>query len=244
MKKQDKNIKNTKICSECYQDKELEEFSKDKSRNDGYTYKCRACIGIFTKSNKEKRKKYNEQNKDRDKKCRENNKSQLNSYARLYYNKNKNLKQQYYQINKKTCLLKVKAYQCKNIEYILKKNKERYNSDVQYKISLLLRQGIRRALKRENNKIDGKTLDMLGCSIEEFKLYLEQQFKPEMNWENHGIIWEIDHIKPCASFDLEDIEQQNECFYYTNHQPLFKTTEIAEQYGYENEIGNRNKNKY
>jgi hypothetical protein len=46
------------------------------------------------------------------------------------------------------------------------------------------------------------------------------------------------------NFDLEDIDQQNECFHYTNHQPLFKTTEIAAQHGYQNEIGNRNKNKY
>ena len=25
-----------------------------------------------------------------------------------------------------------------------------------------------------------------------------------MSWGNHGEIWEIDHIKPCASFDLTD----------------------------------------
>jgi hypothetical protein len=65
-----------------------------------------------------------------------------------------------------------------------------------------------------------------------------------MNWENHGIVWEIDHIKACANFDLKDIEQQKECFHYTNIQPLFKTTEIAEQHGYQNEIGNRNKSKF
>jgi hypothetical protein len=61
-----------------------------------------------------------------------------------------------------------------------------------------------------------------------------------MNWDNHGIIWEIDHIKPCASFDLSDIEQQKQCFHYTNLQPLFKTTDIAESFGYD-EAGNRNK---
>jgi hypothetical protein len=62
-----------------------------------------------------------------------------------------------------------------------------------------------------------------------------------MNWGNHGVTWEIDHIKACSNFDLTKLEEQKQCFHYTNLQPLFKTTEIAEQYGYINEIGNRNK---
>jgi len=70
---------------------------------------------------------------------------------------------------------------------------------------------------------------------------LEQRFKLEMTWENHGILWEIDHIKACSNFDLTKLEEQKQCFHYTNLQPLFKTTEIAEQHGYTNEIGNRNK---
>jgi hypothetical protein len=81
----------------------------------------------------------------------------------------------------------------------------------------------------------------LGSTIEECRLYLESQFKPEMTWENHGEVWEIDHIIPCSSFDLTDTEQQKQCFHYSNTQPLFKTTSIAESFGYKNEIGNRNK---
>ncbi len=61
-----------------------------------------------------------------------------------------------------------------------------------------------------------------------------------MTWSNHGIIWEIDHHIPCASFDLKDPEQQNKCFHYTNTKPRFKTTEIAKQHG-SDQIGNRDK---
>jgi hypothetical protein len=43
-----------------------------------------------------------------------------------------------------------------------------------------------------------------------------------MTWENHGKFgWHIDHIIPCASFDLTDLEQQKKCFHYTNFQPLW-----------------------
>ena len=31
----------------------------------------------------------------------------------------------------------------------------------------------------------------------------------------------IDHIKPCAKFDLTKKEEQEKCFHYTNLQPLW-----------------------
>jgi len=114
----------------------------------------------------------------------------------------------------------------------------RYRTNLKTKISASLRSRLIHSLKN-NSKLDS-AINLLGCSINIFKHYLESQFKPEMNWNNHGKIWEIDHIKPCSSFDLTNIEQQKQCFHYTNMQPLFKTTEIAESFGY-NEMGNRNK---
>ena len=40
-----------------------------------------------------------------------------------------------------------------------------------------------------------------------------------MSWDNYGK-WHIDHIIPCASFDLADETQQRLCFHFTNLQPL------------------------
>ena len=62
--------------------------------------------------------------------------------------------------------------------------------------------------------------DLTGCTPVEIQKHIEQKFKPGMSWENYGE-WEIDHIRPCASFNLSDPEQQKQCFHYTNLQPLW-----------------------
>jgi hypothetical protein len=64
------------------------------------------------------------------------------------------------------------------------------------------------------------TLELLGCSLDQLRVHLESQFCHGMTWENHGPVWHIDHIRPCASFDLLDPVQQRACFHYTNLQPL------------------------
>jgi len=54
-----------------------------------------------------------------------------------------------------------------------------------------------------------------------------------MTWENHGVLWEIDHIKPCAAFDLTDSKQQHECFHYSNTQPLYYSDNRTKKDKYE-----------
>jgi len=66
------------------------------------------------------------------------------------------------------------------------------------------------------------TYNLLGCSLVEYKQYLEKLFRNGMTWDNYGTFWEIDHIIPCASFDLTRIEQQFLCFHFMNTQPLEK----------------------
>lgn len=41
-----------------------------------------------------------------------------------------------------------------------------------------------------------------------------------MTWDNYGKYWHIDHIYPCAHYDMDDKEQQYECFNWTNTFPL------------------------
>ena len=68
----------------------------------------------------------------------------------------------------------------------------------------------------------GKTVELLGCSIKELRVYIESKFKEGMSWDNYGRYgWHIDHIRPCSSFNLSDPVQQRECFHHTNLQPLW-----------------------
>lgn len=97
-------------------------------------------------------------------------------------------------------------------------HKKRYATDLNYRLKECLRSRILQALTT-NSKAD-KTLKLVGASIKHTRNWLEFQFTPEMNWENHGDYWEIDHVKPCSSFDFTDEKQQYECFSWKNIRPL------------------------
>lgn len=93
-------------------------------------------------------------------------------------------------------------------------------ADPLFRITRCLRTRICAAVKRVGSAKSVKTATLIGCSVVGFKAYLEARFQKGMSWENYGE-WHIDHIRPCASFDLMDPEQQAICFHYTNLQPLW-----------------------
>jgi len=70
------------------------------------------------------------------------------------------------------------------------------------------------------------TMELVGCSIDKLKQHLESKFTEGMSWDNYGD-WHVDHIKPCASFDLSDPEQQRLCFNYKNLQPLWAADNLS-----------------
>jgi hypothetical protein len=64
------------------------------------------------------------------------------------------------------------------------------------------------------------TLNLLGCDMHFFKKWLKFQFKPYMSWAHYGSTWHLEHVEPCAAFDLTDPWQQQRCFHWSNYQPL------------------------
>ena len=53
---------------------------------------------------------------------------------------------------------------------------------------------------------DATTIELLGCDAHAAKLHIQNQFTEGMSWENYGD-WDVDHIRPCASFNLREPEE-------------------------------------
>lgn len=218
-----------KICNKCKIDKENTEFNVRKKSPDGLMECCKQC-----------RKEYNLLHKDRTK-----------LYDANYKKEHKDEIAQYNYDNKDTKLNNSKIWRDENPEYQINwhiKNpgyrntytKSRRDGDIQYKLKHHLGNRLYEFIRCTDYKSQ-TTISLLGCSFHEFISYIENKFLPEMNWDNYGKIWEMDHIKPMSKFDLTLQQEQQECCNYTNLQPLFKTTKIAESFGYKDYIGNRNK---
>lgn len=66
------------------------------------------------------------------------------------------------------------------------------------------------------------TYELVGCTPDQLKAHLEAAFLPGMTWENYGKGgWHIDHVMPCAAFDLTKESEQRKCFHYSNLNPLW-----------------------
>lgn len=95
---------------------------------------------------------------------------------------------------------------------------KRRREDPDFRLRSVLRSRICNALRGAHKS--AHTEELIGCTVPELRARLGAQFRPGMTWENYGSVWEIDHIRPCASFDLTDPAQQRECFHWSNQQPL------------------------
>jgi hypothetical protein len=72
----------------------------------------------------------------------------------------------------------------------------------------------------------GSSMKYLGCTAIELCRYIEAMFRPRMTWHNYGKAWHLDHVIPCASFDLTQEHERHRAFHYTNLQPLWAKENI------------------
>ena len=147
-------------------------------------------------------------------------------------NKEKRLEtcRKYREKNKEKLLKQAKIYRAKNQEKMNMNNRYRNKhlrkTDSNFKLKELLRGRAYKALVLNEATKSAPTLELLGSSVPYVRKHLESQFVDGMSWDNHGK-WHIDHIRPCASFDLTDPEQQKECFNYKNLQPLWAEDNLS-----------------
>ena len=149
---------------------------------------------------------------------------------KIWYQENKiRLKakqKEYYAVNKEK--IKQSNKTPKNKEKIRAYYNNRYNSNPLHKLKTNIKNLIGNSIRRGNFKKLSRTEQILGCTYDDLKIYLESKFEPWMNWDNRGepidgIVeqnktWDIDHIIPLSSATCEaDIIRLN---HYTNLQPL------------------------
>lgn len=239
-------LKKQRESTKRYRDKNKEKINQRQKeyRNKNKEYlrlKRNQTQKEYVKRNIEKikldQKKYRDKNKEKikeyNKNYRLNNREYIKSLDKKRYEKKKELiidnAKKYYKNN----IEKIKVYRKENRERInlIKKSymrdyiKNRCSTDPIFKLRRLIKSSINRQLKKNGYTKKSKNYEILGCSYEDFKLYIESKFDPWMSWDNHGLYngqkcygWDVDHIIPVSSANTEeDVIRLN---HYTNLQPL------------------------
>lgn len=177
--------------------------------------------------------------KEYQKRYREIHRQELSSKQKIYIEKNKEYKYkqqlEYRKKNREKINLRMRKYlqnadvQRTRKEYIKnywdsnrkvlnEKRKNKYASDLTYKLRMNLRGRLNAAIK--NKCKIGSAVNDLGCSIKEFIKYIERLFVDGMNWNNRGK-WHLDHIIPLCQFNLENRNEFLKACHYSNIQPLW-----------------------
>jgi hypothetical protein len=218
-----------KFCARCQTWHTLDKFHKAKAW-DGLHCNCKACKNETENhrrhrlSEEEKRQKYllhkdrlNQRRRDRrktDPAWAQKRRNKANAYRCKHHEKVLAGKRRYAQDPA------VKAERCR-------KDKARRRSDPNFRLRANLRSRLWCALK--THKKLGRTFDLVGCPLGDLKKHLEAGFRDGMTWDNYGSSWHIDHIVPCAAFDLSTAEGQRTCFHFSNLQPLLVKENLAKK---------------
>lgn len=220
-----------KTCKKCNVEKSLSAFSKQRTNKDGYKGTCKLCINEYYKNYRDSNI---EKELERTKSYYKNNKEKKKEYVKSKEEHFISYRKQYNKENKISITDKKKIYYSNNKEKVKKRNLNYYNNrlknDSLFKFKKTIKDCIRDSFRRLNlRKNNLKTTEILGCSFEDFKTYIESKFELWMNWENKGLFnaqpkfgWDIDHIIPISTAKtIEDVIRLN---HYTNLQPLCSYT--------------------
>lgn len=226
-----------KKCVICKMELPLESFSKYKRTVDGLNTKCRICC-------RKQYKTWSDNNQAKLKEVRKKTDASRVDKKREYQRseKSKEYHKQWYQDNKESVKLKASEWVKNNPDKVKAKrqrwiskpeNRDKINAyirqkrkdDPSFKIAHNVRTRLLRVLKGKRKY--AKTMELLGCTSQELKEHLEKQFSPEMNWDNHGKYWHIDHVKPISWFNLTIEREMREACHYTNLKPMVASENMS-----------------
>jgi len=147
-----------------------------------------------------------------------------------YRQKQLKIRRQFRNDNLEQSKLRESLYKKNNREKVNAYRENKYKNDPNFRLAQVIRVRMRKVIKNKSQS----SKKLMGADIETVKKHLESLFQDGMSWDNHGFNgWHIDHIIPCASFDLTDPKQQKKCFHYTNLQPLWAKDNLSKSDNYE-----------
>ena len=110
--------------------------------------------------------------------------------------------------------------------------RDQRKNNPQYAIRDRLQSRLNFALQNAGERKSESLEGYLGISCKDLANWIESQFVDGMSRVNKGT-WNIDHIRPCASFDLTEDEQAKLCFNWRNLMPLDEFRNKSKQFEYE-----------
>ena len=153
---------------------------------------------------------------NRCKQYKKNNETKISEYNKKYKDENKEAIKEYN-----------KQYNIKNRDDIqvrqTAQHKERRKTDMRYKMSVVLRNRLKKFVTRASVSMR----DLVGCDLSYFVEWIQYNFTTEMTWENHGSVWHIDHVLLCSLFDLNNYEERKICFNWKNMRPLLASKNMG-----------------
>lgn len=227
-----------KTCSRCKQERSLEEFYRSLASKDGLQNMCKLCnqeLGNTPEYREAAKRRYDLKRDLILKKQRDGYHSGKYLYPATRQKWAKENGKKYRMQHTEEISQRNKLWKKKNPDQV-KINRRKYEQNPWVKIRQRLRRRILYALRVARVQKRNSTLELTGCSAQELQKYIASKFQPGMTWDAlmRGQI-HIDHIRPCSSFDLTNLEQQKKCFHYTNLQPLWAKDNIMKSNKYQPE---------
>lgn len=185
---------------------------------------------VYYQNNKEKvlesRKKYHQKNIDKIKAkkaiYRDKTKDKIKQKSKDYYAENKEIindkNRDYYVKNRQAVLDQCKKRAKLTRPILTIKQKHRRKTDPFYAFKTRICNLIRCSIYNKGYNKTSKTCEILGCTYDDFKTHIENQFVDGMSWENRSE-WHLDHKHPISlAKDEQEVIKLN---HYTNFQPLW-----------------------
>ena len=187
-----------KMCDKCTQTKPIDKYRK--YHENSYSKTCKKCLNEVDKIKKKNlRRKKAETFLAKCEKC--NQEKTLKEFSKL---------KKFYK--KKICLSCYPEFlKQQKTEWCRKESKNNIN----YRLKKSLASRLRTVLIKNDS-----TMNYIGCNIQYLREWFEYNFTLEMNWENYGSYWSIDHIIPVCKFDLTVEDEKLKCWNWSNLMPV------------------------